>query len=102
MILFHVTSRRNAEAILAEGLRTDVMGWNTQYVWGFDDLTIAERLAREGAWGGKRGDNAIFEVDATGLEVVPDPHPGWGDERSDHAFAVPHSIEPERVRLIAA
>lgn len=101
MKLFHVTARRNAEAILEEGLRVDVMGWNTGFVWGFDDLTMATEATKL-SWGLSRGDNVIFEIDTIGLTVVPDPHPGWGDERDNHSFAVPHSIEPTRIRLLEA
>lgn len=102
MKLFHVTNWRNVEPILSEGLRVDAMGWNTGYVWGFDDLAVAERMSVIGVWGAERGPHAILEVDVTGLRIVPDPHAGWGDERDDHSFAVPHSIEPERINLLTA
>ena len=102
MKLFHVTARRNAEAILAEGLRTDAdHGWDAGYIWGFDSLDLATEEAKL-SWGLSRGDNVIFEIDAAGLPVVHDPHQGWGDWRDAHAFAVPQSIEPERIRLLEA
>lgn len=97
---YHVTARRNADAIRSEGLRTDVGGWDTVYVWLFDDRTVAEGQAERGAWGGVRGDNVIIEVDATGLDLIPDPHPGWGrPEIDDHAFAHAGPIPANRIEV---
>lgn len=99
--LYHVTGRPNVAAILTEGLRTDAMGWDAGYVWGFDSVELALELARTTrAWGGHR-DLVVLELDATGLEVVPDPHPGWGDDRDRHAWAIPASVPPERLELVA-
>jgi hypothetical protein len=98
--MWHVTSTRNEDAILAQGLRIDVGGWNTKYVWFFDDLEIALESARTGSWGGSRGDNIVLEVDVGELDVIPDPHPGWGSLHpgwDDHAFAVAGNVDPERI-----
>jgi hypothetical protein len=97
---WHVTNRRVANAILAEGLRTDADGWNSGYVWLFDDLSVALRSAADN-WGGDRGDNVVFAVDTTGYALAPDHHPGFGDDRDRHAFTVPHSIPADRVRLLS-
>lgn len=96
---WHVTSKRNRDGIAAEGLRKDVMGWDTQYVWFFTDRAQADRSAREGLWGGRQGDNDIWEIDLTGFDVLPDPHPGWNEDRSNRA--VDHSIPADRITLVA-
>lgn len=100
---WHVTSRRNREGIAASGLRTDVGGWDTKYVWFFIDFDIAQQSARMGAWGGHLGDNDIWEIDLTDLFVRPDPHPGWGSTRpgwDDAARVVTNHIDPERLTLV--
>lgn len=98
---YHVTARRNAQSIMEHGLRRDWGGWDAGYVWFFDDLVLARDSKTNGNWGGSMRDNVIFELDLDGLEVVPDPHQGWGRPAlDDHAFAHPGSIPPERLRLL--
>jgi hypothetical protein len=97
MTHYHITARTHVEAILAEGLRTDAEGWDTGYIWFFDCLEVA-RQAAVGTWGGHR-DLVILAVDTTGLAVIPDPHPGWGDDRDHHAFAVASHVSPDRVAV---
>lgn len=97
-MFFHVTGARHLEAIRTQGLRTDAEGWDAGYVWFFDDFDIATAAGQpHHLWGGTR-EHVIIEFDLTGLDVVPDPHPGWGDERDAHAFAVAHSVEAERIQ----
>lgn len=100
MTHFHVTAASRVPSILARGLVTDADGWDAGYSWFFDDRAIALAAIAPGqTWGGTR-DLVVLEVDLTGLPVVPDPHPGWGDHRDAHAFAVTCPVEPERVRCL--
>lgn len=99
MKLYHVTDHRNLESILEHGLRTDWMGWDTGFIWGFDDETVARHSAASGCWS-IQGRTSVLTLDVSGLPVIPDPHPGWGDDRDRHAFAVPHSIEPSRIQVL--
>lgn len=97
---WHVTNKINRDGIKAEGLRKDVMGWDTGYVWFFTERAQAERSAATGSWGLSRGNNDIWEIDLDGYEVLPDPHPGWGEDRSNRCVA--HSIPSDRIRLLVA
>lgn len=99
MTHYHVTARTNLAPILAEGLRTDVGGWDTKFVWMFDDLAIAKQAADQGRWGSTAG-NVILVVDVDGLDIQPDPHPGWGNRKpgwDEHAFAHAGPISASRV-----
>lgn len=98
--MWHITNRRNLNSIMHEGLRTDAPGWDTGYVWLFDNLGIAIEMARTGAWGGERGNNAILAVNVEGLALQPDPHPGWGDYRDAHSFVVAGNISPDRISTL--
>lgn len=97
-ILWHVTGRPNLASILEQGLRTDADGFEAGYVWGFDDQAVAQESADTGTWGASR-DNVVIRVDVAGLDVIPDPHPGWGDHRDDHAWAVCGHVPADRVQL---
>lgn len=100
MKMFHVTGAPLVDKILAEGLRSDALGYDTGYVWLFDNRDVAEK-AVDGCrtWGGYPKDElVILEVDTTGLDVIPDPHNGWGDERDLHSFAYAGNVPPDRVR----
>jgi len=106
--LYHVTNHRNAASILAHGLRTtgeyaDSGGWCAGYVWAFDSLAIAIEARDAGRWG--LGGAVIIEFDAEGLDVVPDPHPGWGSMHPGwdaHAVAIAGSgvlVPPEDLSM---
>lgn len=96
---FHVTGRPNVDAILTEGLRTDAAGFDARYVWLFDDEQVAREAADGTCWGGHT-DLVVLRVDTTGIDVIPDPHPGWGDDRDTHAAAVASNIPADRVEVI--
>lgn len=108
MIAYHVTARRNRDSIETEGLRFDpkwlagapgVIG----YVWLFVDRDIAQQAADRGSWGGSYGDNDIWEVDVTGYDLQPDPHPGWGTLRpgwDDASRVVVGPIPSDRIRRL--
>lgn len=99
--MYHVTPRSCADSILTQGLRTDGAGWDARYVWFFDDLDLALTSARvTGTWGGVRGPHAVIAVDVTGLPVIPDPHPGWGDDRDDHAYALAGHVPADRLSRV--
>lgn len=95
-LAYHVTNRRKLPAILAEGLRRDADGWDAGFVWVVTDLGAAIETAR-GRWGGGPGENVILGVDVRGLDLQPDPHPGFADWRKRVSFAYAGSIAPERV-----
>jgi hypothetical protein len=63
----------------------------------FGDQAIALEAALVGTWGGS-GDNMVLVVDIEGLDVFPDPHPGWGTYWDKHAFATSQDIPPDRIR----
>lgn len=101
MIAYHVTGRPLAGKILAEGLRTDALGYDTGYVWLFDDLGLArDAIDACETWGGYYADDlVILVIDADGLDIIADPHPGWGDPAiDDHSFAYAGNIPADRVR----
>lgn len=95
---YHVTATVNVEPILTFGLRTDATGDDYTYVWLFDNPHIARDTARNTRWGGYR-DLTVLAVDTTGLDIVDDPHPGWGDFRDDHAFAYAGNIDADRIEV---
>lgn len=102
---YHITTTRNRAGIDAEGLRTDGMGWDAGYVWFFDDRDVAVTSAASDAWGGIRDPHDVWEIDLTGLDVLPDPHTkGWGEDhpRWSHARAVAESIPRDRLTLLVA
>ena len=86
MTMYHVTGRRNVVSIMARGLRTNAAGFDAGYVWLFDDLALALAMAKR-SFGGSF-DNVIIEVDVDGLDIIDDPHPGWGDWRDAHSFVL--------------
>ena len=91
---FHISPARNRASILREGLR--LSDSPSKYVWLLDSRAEALRLAGK-RWAASAV-NDVYEVDASGLEVIPDPHPGFDGITS---WAVAVSIAPERVRLAA-
>ena len=96
---WHISAAANRASIAETGLRRDGGGWDAGFIWFFVDRPTAEKMAEGRAWGGFRGGNDVWGIDLSGLDVLPDPHPGWGDERDEVARAVVVNVEPERLSL---
>lgn len=100
---YHVTARRHRESIDELGLRTDADGWDARFVWFFLDEAIARAAAsNERTWGGGNSGNDIWAIDLDGLDLLPDPHAGWGSSRpgwDDAARALPHHVDRSRLEL---
>jgi hypothetical protein len=97
--LWYVSPRHNRPSILANGLRpSDV---DQRHVWLFASREVALRQMCK-VWGGDRHPD-LWEVDASGYEVLPDPHAGWADpDHNSASRVVLRPIPPERCRLSAA
>lgn len=113
VIGYHVTASRNRTSIERAGLLTKPPliyesgkveeGWDAGMIWFFVDLDVAKEAANAPTWGGGLGGNEVWMIDLDGLDVIPDPHPGWGNFRpgwDDVARAVRQDIEPERLTLL--
>ena len=100
--MYHATKVYNLSSIQQHGLLTCPPlvypsgkvedGWETGCVWLFDNLLMAIDFGTQ--------DMAVLEVDVTDVEVVSDPHPGWGDDRDNHSFATMTDIPASRLRLV--
>ena len=97
--MWHISPRRNRLSILANGLQlSDV---DQRHVWLFASREVALRQARQ-VWGGDKHPD-LWEVDASGYELLPDPHAGWANPGCNSASrVVSRPIPPERCRLSAA
>lgn len=106
---FHVSPSANREAILAKGLdgaSAPDSPWSNfddydcgQYLW--DDRDVAQDYADELLL----DPSDIWEVDISGIEVIPDPSitpdtPEYGGYWHPHAFYTAQTIEPERLKLV--
>lgn len=100
---WHLSPSHNRASIAAAGLLTaEPGGWPDHgMVWLFVEQAVAEDASRRGTWGGSRGLD-VWQVELGGLEVEPDPHPGWGKLRPGWdaaARVVRANIEPGRLSL---
>lgn len=97
--MYHATSLDRVRSIMEQGLRTDADGWDTKWVWLFDEPEYAVTMAEAKHF----TIGAVIAVDVDGLDIVPDPHPGWGSMRpgwDEHAFAHAGTIEPSRLSVV--
>jgi hypothetical protein len=94
--MYHISPARNRESILANGLR--VWDGPSPYLWLLADPTVAHEKAGQ-TWGGSR-DNDVWAVDTNGIELQPDPHPGFSDpHHKANSFISTVPIPPERVSI---
>lgn len=92
--MFHVSPRRNRDDILARGLKLPDAG--SRYVWMVDDKATADEAAKL-RWAGSR-ENDVWAIDATHLDLTPDPHPGT-PLVAGHSYVSTEPIDPGRVYL---
>lgn len=94
--MYHLSPSRNRDSITRHGLCLADDG-TTPWVWLFADERDARRFL-PGSFGLSRGHNDLWAADVDGLDILPDPHPGWDDVDSA-VVGVP--IRPERLTLVA-
>ena len=104
---WHVSSPRNRRSIEAEGLRSDPFYQNIprhqRHIWLFTSRDVAEEATKPVPHGfGTRKRRAdLWRADVSGMEMQPDPHPGWGSLRpgwDEASRVVSEPIPPERVK----
>jgi hypothetical protein len=95
---YHVAPQENRDSIEQHGLKQSDI--DQTHIWMFDDAELANEMGKKG-WG-PRGPNDVWEINTEGLQLQPDPHPGWSPPSlMQHSWAATEPISPERLRRLA-